>query len=428
MSTRIAMIGASGGAGRTTLALNLGIVLARSGRSAAIVDLAPQGGLGHVLAQKDWQFDGLADCLVGATDAASALRRSTVVPGFDLLFRGRLDPRDEPEFEARLAADGALASVLAPLDGHDLQLLDTPTGLGALTRAALRASDRALVVFEPTPLGLRSAMRAARLVRQVHDEENPELRLIGFLPSKVDPQARLQRRVLEHLRESLPGLLPVALPLSEACLSASFNGCPFALHPSADAGLQLALEALARILARDEVLPTAQRPADHAASAHYTRLAAMPRAAAPPWTEEELREALAPTEGLFGPSHWSVLLHMCLKVPGASYAFVLDSSGLGVASVGAPPEDSDQELGVRLVVALEQATRMGHFQDDSARIAIDLGDAWMTAFGATLEDGEAYALGVLGDEPVPSHLGRDIGRAFQEVLGRPFGSAAPHAS
>ena len=74
MSTRSiwALAGGRGGAGRTLLTANLGIQLARAGRTAVLVDLDPQGGSLHSALGFARVRRGLAELAAGGADARLA--------------------------------------------------------------------------------------------------------------------------------------------------------------------------------------------------------------------------------------------------------------------------------------------------------------------------------------------------------------------
>ena len=65
MAKRIVVTSQKGGVGKTTISLHLALALAEMGRPTLLVDLDPQGGIGHSLARGDTELIGLADRLMG---------------------------------------------------------------------------------------------------------------------------------------------------------------------------------------------------------------------------------------------------------------------------------------------------------------------------------------------------------------------------
>ena len=81
MLTTIAQ--AKGGVGKTTSAINIGVLLAGQGRRVLLVDTDPQAALTRQLGIEPDSSPTLVDVLAGTADSASAVRRS--VHGVDVL-------------------------------------------------------------------------------------------------------------------------------------------------------------------------------------------------------------------------------------------------------------------------------------------------------------------------------------------------------
>ena len=84
--------------------------------------------------------------------------------------------------EVRAAVDAALQQVT---EGYDAVLIDCPPSLGNLTTSGLTAADHAVIVVEPSSLGLRGIASVADLIDDVWDEHNTDLELAGVIVNKV---------------------------------------------------------------------------------------------------------------------------------------------------------------------------------------------------------------------------------------------------
>lgn len=215
-----------GGVGKTTVALNLALALAERGSSTLLVDLDPQGGLGHSLKREDAELIGLADLLMGEVSPDDAVL-TTRLSALTILPRGRLDPVDVPEFEAALHAPGVLANALQSVShGQDFALLDCPSGLGMITRRALALADFALVPFQAEPLCLRSVSRVLRVLERVQATENPRLQLLGILATMVEREHDASHSVMMELWTDFAGVMDTVIPRNEIFATASLKGLP----------------------------------------------------------------------------------------------------------------------------------------------------------------------------------------------------------
>ncbi|UJR85385.1 ParA family protein [Sandaracinus amylolyticus] len=247
MSERIVVTSPKGGVGKTTVALHLGLALAERGMRTLIVDLDPQGGIGLSLAKRDGEWRGLVDVLAGEAQCAEVVVR-TNEPRLAILPRGRLDPIEVPSFEDAVRTRGALDALLRPIeDAFDRVILDTPSGLGGITRAALGAADWALVVFKAEPLAMRSIQQVLRVIEHVREGERPELSLLGIVPTMVELSKEHSQSSMVALWTELEGVLDAAIPRSDALARASQLGVPVSylggrLPPEARRFAQLADE------------------------------------------------------------------------------------------------------------------------------------------------------------------------------------------
>lgn len=226
MATRIVIASQKGGVGKTTVALHLALALAERGRSILLVDLDPQGGIGLSLARGDAELKGLADLLMGQIKPAEAIVQ-THVPKLSLLPRGRLDPVDTCDFEQALFAPGVLEGTLRDVEGaFDLVLLDTPSGMGMITRGALRAARFVLLPFQAASLSLRSISQALRVVEHVKTSENPDLALLGILPTMANRDVESSQEILVDIWTGFSGVLDTAIPHAEVFARGSREGVP----------------------------------------------------------------------------------------------------------------------------------------------------------------------------------------------------------
>ncbi len=252
MTEIIAITSQKGGCGKTTTALNLALALANKGHFTLLVDVDPQGAIGHALRQDDGAHAGLAEMLTGELTAGDALTQ-TKHPHLSLLSRGRLDAADVCEFELELSTPGQLKEFIDQVAGpFEYIIIDTPSGLGLPTRAALDAATSVLVPLQAEPLALRSVEQVLRVISKTRQTTNPDLYLLGILPTMVAKFDDHSMNVMIASWKNLEGIFDTTIPRKSVFGRASEEGVPLAylggpLSPEAKRFDLLAREICARI-------------------------------------------------------------------------------------------------------------------------------------------------------------------------------------
>jgi len=228
MTRRIVLCSAKGGTGKTTTALHLAVALAERGRRTLLVDLDPQGAVGLSLAKGDTEWQGLADVLLAGAQPSEVIVQ-TNLPGLQILPRGRIDPVDAAAYELHLYGDTVVREVLdAAIVGGDFDyaVIDLPSGLGPVTRAALAATHFVLVPLQAEPVALRTLGQTLRVIEHVSQNENPDLRLLGILPTMVELGKEPSLNVMGTVWGGFGGVLETTIPRSDIFAQASELGIP----------------------------------------------------------------------------------------------------------------------------------------------------------------------------------------------------------
>ena len=217
----VAVLSLKGGVGKTTVVLGLASAAMRRGARTLVVDLDPQCNATAALEPDETEL-GLSDVLA---DPRPEVLRSAVGPSgwgeqVDVLVgsedaelhNGGTDG-SRSDLAKLTEALSALETLIADGDlPYQLVLLDCPPSLGRLTRSALIAADRALLVTEPTIFAVSGVQRAFEAV-QAERENNPRLQPLGVVVNRVRPRSHEHQFRIDELREIFgPLVMPVALP------------------------------------------------------------------------------------------------------------------------------------------------------------------------------------------------------------------------
>lgn len=231
MTRVIAVANQKGGAGKSTVTVNLAVALGQAGKRVLVVDADPQFDSTAMLscAPEDAAHT-IADVFLGTVEAAPAVR-AAVAPSVDLLAGDSRMADVELTLVSQVRREEFLAEALRDLlDDYDYLLIDCPPNLGLLTVNAFVAADEVLI---PISMIDRNAYKGASTLLstlQTLRSRRVSVETLGLLRNNVDAR----RNTFQTLDDALPALgapvLSAQIPMRSGFHDATTEGIPLMLR------------------------------------------------------------------------------------------------------------------------------------------------------------------------------------------------------
>ena len=205
----IAITNQTGGLGKTTTTLNLGVGLPHDGYRALLIDADPRGSLTVSLGIKkpdelDISLATVMDAVINEKDLPEYAGILHHDEGVDLLPSNiELSGMETGLFNI-MSREYVLKGYIETVrKNYDYILIDCMPSLGMMTINALVAADSVIIPSQPSFLSTKGLNLLLHSVSKVKRSINPGLKIDGILLTMVDSRTNNARDIIEALRTGI---------------------------------------------------------------------------------------------------------------------------------------------------------------------------------------------------------------------------------
>ena len=201
----IAISNQKGGVGKTTTTINIGTSLAKLGKKVLLVDLDPQGNCTRALGIDKFN-KSISDVLASDSNIKRVIKKTVM------------------------------------------------NGLGFLNKNALAAAHKVLIPVQCEFFALEGVTQILATIRNIKNEWNPQIEILGFIISMYDSRNRLSVEIASELRSQFKDYVFVTvIPRNISIPESQAKGIPTLLFRPNSVGSVMYMQATRELLDRERM-------------------------------------------------------------------------------------------------------------------------------------------------------------------------------
>lgn len=204
MAQVIALSNQKGGVAKTTTTINLAAALVELGHRVLIIDADPQANLTVGVGLNPMELDKtMAHVMNKDVSSIEAAVYETQTPGLDVVPSDITLAEVEINLLNVLSREKVLANALTPTvhERYDYVFVDSPPNLGMLTVNVLTAASYVIIPVSTHFYSLQGLAALLHRVQEIKKDLNPNLQVLGVLPTRHDKRTSLGQQVIEALSQ-----------------------------------------------------------------------------------------------------------------------------------------------------------------------------------------------------------------------------------
>jgi chromosome partitioning protein len=232
VATVIAVTNQKGGVGKTTSAVNIAYYLAKAGKRVLLVDLDPQGNATSGLGIDKTNLEHtMGEVLLGTSTMEQAITQTEhknlwLAPTTSHLANVEVELAGMDHKFTRLKSALTQAD-----DKADIIIIDSPPSLSLLTVNGLIAARYVILPVQAEFYALEGLGQLLETMKLVRKGMNPNLELLGVLPTMMDTRTTLSNQVHEEIKKHFADkVFTATIPRNIRLAEAPSHGVPIGAY------------------------------------------------------------------------------------------------------------------------------------------------------------------------------------------------------